>query len=210
MERTRRSERRRQELRERSGRVEDLAATMAAPAQPLRWRSGWRGRVVGAVWCVLYVVLVDRPEGAGWAHPEPGALFFAAWTSLVAAWVFCRIALWRITADREGVFVRRMWSTRFLPWSRLGRVELRKDGMLEFLGVEGAPMAGFFQPPWLARITGRPGVGQHTADTLTAMARHGDLRPAARAARPAAGSALARWAVPVAGGLYVAGELLHR
>lgn len=111
------------------------------------------GRLASLVWCLSFVAMTDRPDGASLAHPEPGDLFFAAWTSLVAAWIMCRFSMWRITADRSGVYVRRMWSTRFIAWSVIGRVVLRRDGLLEFLGPQESPMAGLFLPPWLARLS---------------------------------------------------------
>lgn len=111
--------------------------------------------------------------------------------------------MWRITADRSGVYLRRMWSTRFIAWSVIGRVEIRRDGLLEFIGPQRAPVAGLFMPPWLARLLRRPGTGGLTADTLTAMARHSHLRPAAQDPRPAGGLAFVRWAVPSAVILYL-------
>lgn len=202
-------ERRKQARREQRERVEELAAEMRAPEEPLVWRAGRQGRLVGLVWCLSFVALTDRPDGARLAHPDPGALFFAVWTSLVAAWIACRFSMWRITADRSGVYLRRMWSTRFIAWSVIGRVEIRRDGLLEFIGPQQAPMSGLFMPPWLARLLLRPGTGGLTADTLTAMARHSHLRPIAQAPHQAGGSAFVRWAIPLAIILYSAMETLR-
>ncbi|MFI2431462.1 hypothetical protein [Streptomyces sp. NPDC018693] len=201
-------ERRRQVRREQRARVEELAGTMTAPAEPLRWRAGWGGRIAGVLWCALFIWATEPSE----APKGAVALLFASWTSLVAGFVFCRLAMWRVTADRDGVFLRRFFSSVFLSWSVISRVELRKDGMLEFFGPGSArePMGGFFQPPWLARITRLPGVGGQVADTLTAMAGHEHLRPTAQADPPAAGRAFIWWAVPLATVLYGAPLLLTR
>ncbi|WP_073951504.1 PH domain-containing protein [Streptomyces kebangsaanensis] len=204
------AERRRQARRERRARVERLAGTMAAPEVPLVWGAGWGARVTAAVWCVVVVVVADHPAEAGLAHPRPGPLV----SSLVAGWICSWLALWRITADRDGVYIRRLWSTRFLPWSTISRVEMRHDGQLEFFGPGKPgkePMAGLFSPPWLSRVLRRSdGRGQAAADTLTAMVRHGRLRPTVQAERALIGSGLVRWAVVLAAGLYGAAAFLHR
>lgn len=210
--RTDRAERRRQARGERRARVEQLAGTMAAPGVPLVWGAGWGGRGTAAVWCVVFVVLTDLPAGASLAHPQPGHLIAVLWALLVVGWPCSWLALWRITADRDGVYIRRLWSSRFLPWSVISRVEMRHDGQLEFFGPEKEPMAGLFAPPWLRRVVRRSGGGggQAAADTLTAMTQHGHLRPTAQAERALIGSGLVRWAVPLAVGLYAAAEFLHR
>ncbi|MFF8382929.1 hypothetical protein [Streptomyces kanasensis] len=141
---------------------------------------------------------VHRPVGAGLARPEAGAFLFAVWTSLVLAWVVCRLALWRVTADRDGIHVRRMWSTRFLAWPVVGRVELRHDGLLEFFGPRGSTLAGTFAPPWLSRLTRRDCAGRQAADLLTAMSLHPHLRPAGQVSRRSARAGFVRWAVPLA------------
>lgn len=144
------------------------------------------------------------------ADPQPGAVFFAVWTSLVAGWLCCRLGLWRLTADRDGVHIRRMWTVTFLPWSRIERVELRRDGSLEFVGPTRAPLAGLFPPSWADGPTRRRGAGSRAAQALTRMARSADTRPTARAGRAATGSAFAFRAVPLAIALCLAAEYLHR
>ncbi|PZH21038.1 hypothetical protein C1I97_00520 [Streptomyces sp. NTH33] len=187
---------------------------MVAPEVPLVWGAGWGARATAAVWCVVFVVLADLPAGASLAHPQPGPLISALWSSLIVGWLCSWLALWRITADRDGVYIRRLWSTRFLSWSTISRVEMRHDGQLEFFGPERPgkePMVGLFSPPWLSRVVRRSGRrGLAAADTLTAMARHSHLRPTAQAERALIGSGLARWAVALAAGLYVAAAFLHR
>lgn len=106
----------------------------AGPSEPYVWRAGWPARVAAAGACLLFVVLAERPHGGTPADPRPGAVFFAVWTSLVVGWLCCRVGLWRTTADRDGAHIRRMWAVTFLPWSEIGRAELRRDGLLEFVG----------------------------------------------------------------------------
>lgn len=47
--------------------------------------------------------------------------------------------------------IRRMWAVTFLPWSKIGRAELRRDGLLEFVGATETPPAGLFAPSWADR-----------------------------------------------------------
>ncbi len=175
---------------------------------PLVWRAGWPGWIAAAGAGMLFVAFVDRPPGASLAHPQPGALLFAVWTSVVAAWLCCRLCLWRITADRDGVYIRRLWTVKYLPWSVIGRVELRNDGLLEFFGPGVEPMAGLFMPPWGSRLSGHRGTGVRAADMLTVLALHAELRPRAQADRTLTGVAFARWALPLAVVLHVVADSL--
>ncbi|MET9426546.1 hypothetical protein [Streptomyces sp. NPDC003036] len=200
----------RRKRRERRLRIEELAVGMEAPSGPLVWRAGRIGRIAAAGWCVVFVAFGDRPAGGFLADPQPGPLFFAVWTSVVAAWVCCRLGMWRITAGLDGVHIRRFWTVRYLQWSVIGRVELRRDGFLEFFGPGTAPMAGFFLPLWASRPLRRSSVGTQAADTLTVLSRRSDLRPKGHAGRAVTGGAFAWWALPLAAVLFTAAELLHR
>jgi hypothetical protein len=191
-------------------RRDELAAVLKPPSAPLVWRARWPGRLTAIGSCVLFVTCVDRPPGGSLADPEPGPLFFAVWTSLVAAWLCCRLYLWRITADRDGVYIRRMWRVKYVSWSVIRRVELRHDGLLEFFGPGVEPMAGLFIPPWASRPGCRASTGAVAADTLTVMAQHARLRPLAQADRTMPGTAYARWALPLAAVLFAMADYLHR
>ncbi|WP_437074629.1 hypothetical protein [Streptomyces sp. enrichment culture] len=190
--------------------MQELAARMETPSAPVVWRAGWGGRLAAAVFCGLFVAFVDRPDGGTLTTSRPGALFFAVWTSLVAAWVCCRLALWRVTADHDGVHLRGMWTVRLIPWSKIGRVELRNDGLLEFVVRDGEPMGGLFLPAWAGRLLRRSSRGTRTADVLTVLAHHAELRPTSSATPATKGSAFAGRALPMAAVLYAVTELLHR
>ncbi|AKZ53290.1 hypothetical protein SAM23877_0241 [Streptomyces ambofaciens ATCC 23877] len=118
------------------------------------WRAGWLARVAAAKSCLWFPAFVERPARGMMAAPRPGAVLFAAWPSLVAGWLCCRVGLWRLIADRDGVHLRRMWTVTFLPLSKIGRVELRRDGLLEFLGATQTPLAALFPPAWADRLMG--------------------------------------------------------
>lgn len=203
-------EQRRRDRRQRDRRLSraDLAAGLEAPSAPLVWGAGWPGRIAAAGAGVLFVVLVDHPPGVSLTHPQPGELLFAVWTSLVAAWLCCRLCLWRITADRDGVYIRRLWTVQHLPWSVIGRVELRNDGLLEFFGAKVEPMAGLFAPPSASRLSGLRGTGVRAADMLTVLVLNADLRPRAQADRTLTGVAFARWALPLVVVLHVVADWL--
>ncbi|MBW5480361.1 hypothetical protein [Streptomyces bambusae] len=191
-------------------RVQALAATVEPPTEPLVWRSGTTARIAAVLWCVTFAALTVPPVGGSLAAPDIGGLVFAVWTSLVAGWAACRVALWRVTADRDGVRVRRLWSTTFLSWSVISHVEARRDGLLEFVGPPGEPMGGLFRPPWLSRRLGLPDTLGEVADTLTAMALHPRLRAPAEADRALSGTPFARWAIPLGLLLCLARDLVHR
>ncbi|MFI2369403.1 hypothetical protein [Streptomyces sp. NPDC018833] len=158
----------------------------------------------------MFVAFVDRPAGGVLADPQPGSLVFAGWTSVVAAWVCCRLGMWRVAADREGVHVRRFWAVRCIPWSAIGHVELRRDGFLGFSGPEAEVLAGSFLPPWANRLLRRTSHGSHVADTLTVLSRHPELRPQGQAVRAVTGVAFVWWVLPLAVVLFAATEILHR
>jgi len=208
--RTARAERRRQARQERRARVETLAEVMTAPEAPLVWGAGWRGKATAAALAVMLVLIDYRPYGASLAHPQWGPLLRALWGWLVIAVPCCWLTLWRITADRDGVYIRRMWATRFLPWARINHVEMRPDAQLGFIGpVKEPKVAGLFAPPWLSRVTSRFDTGTQAADTLTAMAQHSHLRPTTQARQALTTGGIARWAVLLAPVLFIAAGFLH-
>lgn len=186
--RTRRTARRdsgRQRHRIREQRLDVLARETAQPAAPPSWHAGWGGRVLALLWCAQFLWLVVRPAAAETARPSPGDWIFLFCASLFATWVGCRLGMWQVTAGRSGVWIRRFRTVMFLPWQQISRVDMRRDGLLEFFDGHRQPMAGLYGPARLNRILGRPDTGQRTADTLTLMARH----PACvRARTPTGGS----------------------
>ncbi|MFJ8667613.1 hypothetical protein [Streptomyces sp. NPDC093600] len=187
----------------------ESAARVEAPAAPIVWRAGLPGRVTAVGWCVAFVAFVDRPVGGVLAEPQPSVSFFAAWSSVVAAWVCCRLGMWRIVADQKGVHVRRFWAVRCMPWLMISHVELRRDGFLGFVGPGTESLAGSFLPPWASRLLRRSNRGRNAADTLTVLARHSDLRPQGRAGR-LTGVAFVWRSLPLAVVLFAAAEVLHR
>lgn len=167
--------RRRHLIREQ--RLDALARETAPPPTPPSWRAGRGGRVLAVLWGAQFLWFVVRPAAEEEARATPGDWIFLFWASLVATWVGCRLGMWRVTAGRSGVWIRRFRTVVFLPWQEISRVDMRRDGLLEFFDGHRQPMAGLYGPAWLNRILRRPDAGQRTADLLTVMARHPRLRP---------------------------------
>ncbi|GAA3619495.1 PH domain-containing protein [Streptomyces chitinivorans] len=121
------------------------------------------------------------------------------WAALVWAWLCCRMALWRITADADGVRMRRWLRPRRLPWDRIHTVEHRRDGALEFVAADGErAIAGAFAPPALLRPLRLSATRRRAADRLALMARHPELRPPRAATGREVGLPLLVWsAVPL-------------
>jgi hypothetical protein len=200
-------ERRRAARRARRERLADMAARMSAPSAPLSWGPGWAGRCMAAAWFVLAVTFGPRPYQEGLVEPSPGDWLFLAWAALVWSWIFCRLALWRITADRSGVWVRRFWSVKHIPWDVIRRVDLRHDGTLELVGRHPELMAGTFAPLWSRRALRLSGSGEAVADTLTLMAQDSRLRPEADVELALRGRPYALWA-PIPLTALVAAQLI--
>lgn len=184
---------RRQRRRIREQRLTVPAQESLRPEAPPRWHAGWGGRVLAVLWGVQFLWFVVRPVIETKAENTPGDRISLLWTSLVATWVACRVGMWRVSAGRSGVWIRRFWTVTFLPWQQISRVDMRRDGLLDFFDGHKQPMAGLYGPAWLNRVLGRPDAGQRTADILTVMARHPHLRPGTDPDRRLRGRPFAVW-----------------
>ncbi|MBD2828611.1 hypothetical protein ID875_10185 [Streptomyces globisporus] len=99
------------------------------------------------------------------------------WTLSVALWIFARLGAWRVTADRDGVAVPRLFTVERLPWDEVGKAVARRDGCVHV----GSRITGPFLPAPLARLLRRPDGARAMADHLTIMVRNPELRPTERA-----------------------------
>jgi hypothetical protein len=198
---------RRQRHRIREQRLTVLAQETAPPAAPPSWRAGRGGRVLAILWCGQFLWFVVRPVVEEKADSTPGDWIFLGWATLVATWMACRLGMWRVTAGRSGVWIRRFRTVTFLPWQQVSRVDMRRDGLLEFFDGHAQPTAGLYGPAWLNRILGRPAAGQGAADILTIMARHPRLRPGTDPDRRLRGTPFAVWS-PLALGIVALTSLI--
>ncbi|SEQ52084.1 PH domain-containing protein [Streptomyces radiopugnans] len=187
----------------RERRLAELLPHMPPADGPVVLRAGWGGRAAGAAFAAGMLLRGAEP-GSG---ESPGDWIVLVWAALVWAWLCCRMALWRIVADADGVLVRRWLRPRRLPWDRIRTVEHRRDGALEFGTADGERViAGAFAPPalrLLLRSLRLPATGRRAADRLALMVRQPALRPPRAATGREAGLPLLVWsAVPL--GLLVA------
>jgi hypothetical protein len=128
---------------------------------------------------------------------SPGDWIALAWGVSFWAYLSSRLAMWRVVADRDGVWVRGFLWVRHLSWDGVRLVELRRDGVLEFWGRgdEDAVRAGAFVPPVVYHRLRIRTAGPRLADLFTLMARHPELRPFRTARDGELGPPMALWAL---------------
>ncbi|MFE9461855.1 hypothetical protein [Streptomyces californicus] len=172
-----RRERRRARAREDRARQEAPAATTAPTAAPLVWGAGVGCRVLAALWLGQLALLSPFAYGTGLAGLTAMEWLLRLWTLGVALWIFARLGAWRVTADRDGVAMPRLFSVERLPWDEVGKAVARRDGCV----LVGSRTTGPFLPAPLARLLRRPDGARAMADRLMVMVRHPELRPTGRA-----------------------------
>ncbi|TQE36892.1 hypothetical protein Sipo8835_09180 [Streptomyces ipomoeae] len=138
-----------------------------------RWRAGWLDWAVcllGMVWAAVLVL----GEGGGWRY-IPGAVI-----GLVGALMLPGMAAWRITADRDGLWLNGTLRTRHIAWDHLMTVKC--EGAELKVDSRRARFSGawtMYAPRW-ARLERRLGLihpYERVAAELTAMWKNPDLRP---------------------------------
>ncbi|MFC7989998.1 hypothetical protein ACFUV2_11915 [Streptomyces pilosus] len=151
----------------------EVAAGMTHTADPRVWRAHGFSRAVG-----LFLLLV---EGGGiWAMLDEEPSW--TWLFLIAGvpWLVTAVATaltWRITADRDGLWVTGAWRVRRVPWDVITSVRHSEDGIhvgrAKDDSVDLSP-TGF---AWLERRLGREPAAERVADELRALLLHPELRP---------------------------------
>ncbi|MDC2945771.1 hypothetical protein [Streptomyces heilongjiangensis] len=167
-----------------------------------RWRAGLLDRAVCLV-VVVWAALLVLGEDGGWRY-VPGVFL-----GLVGALLLPRMAAWRITADRDGLWFNGMRGVRHTEWDHLMTVrceggELKVDSRRFGFGSAWTAHA----PRW-GRLERRFGVVlpyERTAAEITAMWRDPALRPTDTSDERARGRAL--WPLGVALGLVWVAALL--
>ncbi|SPF02279.1 hypothetical protein [Streptomyces sp. MA5143a] len=160
-----------------------------------RWRAGWLDRAVCLV-VVLWAALMVLSESGGWRY-VPGVLL-----GFVGVMLLPRMAAWRITADRDGLWFNGLRGVRHIEWDHLMTVrceggELKLDSRRPRFGSAWTAHA----PRWgrLERRFGLVHPYERTAAEITAMWQDPALRPTAPSDEPARGRAL--WPLGVVLGL---------
>lgn len=160
--------------------VEEIAASMA-PSEGLRvWKAHGFSRGVG-----LGLLVV---QGGGlWALLDDGLSWSWSWLWLAVGlpWLTSAVATaltWRITADRDGLWVTGAWRVRRVEWAAITAVRHSEDGIRigtgkGFDNVELSPTGW----AWLERRLGREPYAERAAEELRALQLSPELRPAEEA-----------------------------
>lgn len=168
------------------------AAAAAVTAERLgsgavrHWRAGrldWSVCLLGVLWAAVLVL----DESGGWRY-IPGAVI-----GLIGAVMLPGMAAWRITADREGLWLNGTLKPRHIAWDHLMTVKV-EGGQLK-IGSRRSRFGGAwtaYAPRW-ARLERRFGLihpYEKVAAELTAMWRNPELRPTEESAHREQGRAL--------------------
>ncbi|MFF7261207.1 hypothetical protein ACFZCL_13105 [Streptomyces sp. NPDC008159] len=160
-----------------------------------RWRAGRLDRAVCLV-VVLWAALMVLSEGGGWRY-VPGVLL-----GFVGVLLLPRMAAWRITADRDGLWFNGLRGVRHIAWDHLMTVrceggELKLDSRRPRFGSAWTAHA----PRWgrLERRFGLVHPYERTAAEITAMWQDPALRPTETSGERERGRAL--WPLGVVLGL---------
>ncbi|WP_203588033.1 hypothetical protein, partial [Actinospica acidiphila] len=106
--------------------VEEVAAGLTPSAEPRVWRAHGFSRAVG-----LGLLVVQG--GGVWAALEDGPSWHWLLLAVALPWLVTSVATattWRITADRDGLWVTTAWRVRRVPWDVMLSVTHRDDGIL--------------------------------------------------------------------------------
>ncbi|MYR93382.1 MULTISPECIES: hypothetical protein [unclassified Streptomyces] len=158
--------------------VEEIVAAMT-PGTGLRvWKAHGFSRAVG-----LGLLVV---QGGGiWAMVDDGPSWHWLWLPLALPWLISAVATaltWRITADRDGLWVTGAWRVRRVAWDAVTAVRHSEDTIRVGTGkdhpnVELSPTGW----AWLERRVGREPYAVRAAEEVRALVLRPELRPAEEA-----------------------------
>ncbi|MYX13699.1 hypothetical protein GTY67_09720 [Streptomyces sp. SID8374] len=158
--------------------VEEIVAAMT-PGTGLRvWKAHGFSRAVG-----LGLLVV---QGGGiWAMVDDGPSWHWLWLPLALPWLISAVATaltWRITADRDGLWVTGAWRVRRVAWDAATAVRHSEDTIRVGTGkdhpnVELSPTGW----AWLERRVGREPYAVRAAEEVQALVLRPELRPAEEA-----------------------------
>ncbi|MFF5340879.1 hypothetical protein ACFY4H_09215 [Streptomyces althioticus] len=158
--------------------VEEVAAGLTPSAEPRVWRAHGFSRAVG-----LGLLVV---QGGGlWAVLEDGPSWHWLMLAVALPWLVTSVATattWRITADRDGLWVMTAWRVRRVPWETILSVTHREDGIDIGRAGDDAVRLSPTGWAWLERRLGREPGAARVADELRALLLRPGLRPAGEAA----------------------------
>ncbi|MFD8253109.1 hypothetical protein [Streptomyces werraensis] len=153
--------------------VQEVAAGLTPSAEPRVWRAHGFSRGLGAGLLVV--------QGGGvWAALEDGPSWHWLMLAVALPWLVTSVATaatWRITADRDGLWVLTAWRVRRVPWDVMLSVTHREDGIDIGRAEDDAVRVSPTGWAWLERRLGREPGAERVADELRALLLRPDLRP---------------------------------
>ncbi|MGX2992735.1 hypothetical protein JNUCC64_00330 [Streptomyces sp. JNUCC 64] len=153
----------------------EVALTLTPGPEPLTWSADRGSRALGG-----FLLLVQG--GGMWALLDDG--FSWQWLILLVGvpWLVHSVSTalnWRITADRDGVWICGAWRVRHVRWEDVAAVRHRADGVVITLqdgdDIELAPVGIGVDR---LRERGAGSSATRAAETLRALLDHPGLRPA--------------------------------
>ncbi|MFF6870726.1 hypothetical protein [Streptomyces sp. NPDC012450] len=152
---------------------DEIAAGITPSAGPRTWTAHGLARAVG-----LNLLLV---QGGGiWAALEGGPSWHWLWLAVSLPWLVTAVATaltWRVTADRDGLWVTGAWRVRRVPWNVITSVRHSGDGIRIGRAGDSSVELSPTGWAWLERRLGREPHAVRTAEELRALLLHPELRP---------------------------------
>ncbi|GAA1910063.1 hypothetical protein GCM10009716_19910 [Streptomyces sodiiphilus] len=162
--------------RPRSRPAAEVAAGMTPSERPLSWSAGAASRGVAAFLLLVNVgfIWAVTSDGFGWS-----ALLAVAGLPVLATSV-ATAANWRVTADRNGLWVAGPWRVRQVRWEELTGVRGHEDA-LTIVGRHRQIRLGPLGWGWLERKTRGRAVSDRAVEEIRALIHYPELRPAQEA-----------------------------
>ncbi|MFH9178257.1 hypothetical protein [Streptomyces albogriseolus] len=157
--------------------ADEIAARMTPTAGLRVWRAHGFSRAIG-----LGLLLVQG--GGVWAALDEGPSWSWLWLVPALPWLLTSVATaltWRITADRDGLWVTGAWRVRRVPWDVITSVRHHEDGIRVGRAKDSSVDLSPTGWAWLERRTGREPGAERVADEVRALLHRPDLRPDAEA-----------------------------
>lgn len=152
---------------------DEIAAGMTPTAGPRTWTAHGFSRAVG-----LGLLLV---QGGGiWAALDDRPSWHWLWLAVGLPWLVTAVATaltWRITADRDGLWVTGAWRVTLVPWNVITSVRHSADGIRVGRAKESSVELSPTGWAWLEHRLGRGPHAVRTAEELRALLLHPELRP---------------------------------
>ncbi len=153
--------------------VDEIAVGMTPTAGPRVWTAHGFSRAVG-----LGLLLV---QGGGiWAALDEGPSWSWLWLVVGLPWLVTAVATaltWRITADRDGLWVTGAWRVRRVPWDVITSVRHSDDGIRVGRARDSSVDLSPTGWAWLERRLGREPRAERVVEEVGALLLRPELRP---------------------------------